>query len=291
MTKELFNDEECANQIAQWLNAYSPIKDRYKFNFILIEGNKNISKAFLQEKCILSYREKDFYDIKFHSLNRDDIIKYIQENVVPGNNLQIDKNVQYGDFGEIIVTQIAKYLYKEEAYKKLRFKLNNKKSAFGTDVVSFDNILNPTHISFYESKVRRNILKKESIGSKTCRQPSQYISVVAYNSLLNDFTSACQPMLDYMAQRFLEENKKDLAKKYMTLSEKYREFDCSYEIYIFTEKKDKLPDLKKLLSALNKQKLALFPLYVTIVLIDDLYQLIEDVWNGCGQRAADLYGK
>ena len=36
--------------------------------------------------------------------------------------------------------------------------------------------------------------------------------------------------------------------------------------------------------------LTLNPLKLTIVLIDDLYTIINDVWNGCAQRAVDLYG-
>ena len=45
-----------------------------------------------------------------------------------------------------------------------------------------------------------------------------------------------------------------------------------------------------IIKSLDSLDLKLKPLKLTIVLIDDLYSLMDEVWNGCAQRAADLYG-
>ena len=292
--KKLYSEEQSFDQMIQWLKSFSPLNDRYKFEFVFVEENGKIERDFLQEKLLLSYRDEVYYKLRFQKANRSTIIRYVEDNVIPGNKNRIEKNVRLGDFGEIVVALIAKYFYEETSFPKLKFKLNNKRSAFSTDVISFDDINNPITITFFESKVKVPLLKKITVEKKSVkknRRPSQYISVVAYESLQNDFTCATQPMLDFMAQRYVEEKNYDLAQKYMDLSDKYRTLNCKYEIFIFTEKTNPLPDYKRILKDLDALNLQLQPLKVTLVFIENLNKLIEDVWNGCAQRAVDLYEK
>lgn len=292
--KKLYSEQQSFDQMIQWLKSFSPLNDRYKFGFVFVEENGNIEKEFLQQKFLHSYRDELFYKIRFQKADRATIVQYVENNVIPGNKNQIEKNVRLGDFGEIVVALIAKYFYDEISFPKLKFKLNNERSAFATDVISFDDINNPTTITFFESKVKTPLLKKITVEKKSVkmnRMPPQYISVIAYESLQNDFTCATQPMLDFMAQRYVEEKKYDLAQKYMDLSDKYRTLNCKYEIFIFTEKTNPLPDYKKILKDLDALNLRLQPLKVTLVFIENLNNLIEDVWNGCAQRAVDLYEK
>lgn len=292
--KKLYSEQQSFDQMIQWLKSFSPLNDRYNFGFVFIEENGNIEKEFLQQKFLHSYRDELFYKMRFQKADRATIVQYVENNVIPGNKNQIEKNVRLGDFGEIVVALIAKYFYDEISFPKLKFKLNNERSAFATDVISFDDINNPTTITFFESKVKTPLLKKITVEKKSVkmnRMPPQYISVIAYESLQNDFTCATQPMLDFMAQRYVEEKKYDLAQKYMDLSDKYRTLNCKYEIFIFTEKTNPLPNYKKILKDLDALNLQLQPLKVTLVFIENLNNLIEDVWNGCAQRAVDLYEK
>ena len=292
--KQLYSEKQSFNQMIQWLKFFPSLNNRYKFEFVLVEENRKVEKEFLQEKFLHSYRDELFYKMRFQRTDRAAIVQYVENNVIPGNKNQIEKNVRLGDFGEIVVALIAKYFYDEISFPKLKFKLNNERSAFATDVISFDDINNPTTITFFESKVKTPLLKKITVEKKSVkmnRMPPQYISVIAYESLQNDFTCATQPMLDFMAQRYVEEKKYDLAQKYMDLSDKYRTLNCKYEIFIFTEKTNPLPDYKKILKDLDALNLQLQPLKVTLVFIENLNNLIEDVWNGCAQRAVDLYEK
>lgn len=292
--KKRYSEEQSFDQMIQWLKSFSPLNDRYKFEFVFIEESGNVEKEFLQEKFLHSYRDEDFYKMRFQKADQAAIVQYVENNVIPGNKNQIEKNVRLGDFGEIVVALMAKYFYDEISFPKLKFKLNNNRSAFATDVISFDDVNNPTTITFFESKVKTSLLKKITVEKKSVksnRRPPQYISVVAYESLRIDFTSAAQSMLDFIAQRYVHEKKFDLAQTYMHLSDNYRSLNCKYEIFIFTEKTNPLPDYKKILKDLDALNLQLHPLKVTLVFIENLNNLIEDVWNGCAQRAVDLYGK
>lgn len=286
-SKIKYSEEKCLAQMHNWLKRNETQIEGLQFEVCCISGNQNVEKEFLQEKCLFSYRKDSFLKNVFESCNHEDIRKYIEENVIPACENQIDKNVRNGDFGEIVVALISQYLYKQEPFKKMRFKLNHKKSAFGTDVLSFDDIKNPSRITFYESKVRVNLLAKENL--KKGDGELQYVSVVAYKSLSNDFLSTNQPMLDYMAQRF-DEVDENLSKKYIQLARKYREMDTRYEIFLFTDVDLPLPDYSAIWESLNSTNIDLKPLKLTFVFIENLHTLIEDVWNGCAQRAVDLYG-
>ncbi|MBO6055372.1 MAG: DUF1837 domain-containing protein [Alphaproteobacteria bacterium] len=288
-SKNKYSEAECIEEMEKWLSRNQHLMDGLKFDVFYIKGNKDVSREFLQEACLFSYRKDRYLKNKFHCKSQSEIIQYIEENVIPSSTAQIDQNVRNGDFGEIVVALIARYFYHQETFKKMYFKLNHNKSAFGTDVVSFDSIDNPSQISFFESKVRKNILKKEKIKIDSQEQ-HQYISVIAYNSLSNDFSSATQPMLDFMAQRFDDQMNEELSKKYIELATSYRRMDINYEIFLITSTQVPLPNYDVLINSLDSLDLKLNPLKLTIVLIDDLYSIMDEVWNGCAQRAADLYG-
>lgn len=285
--KKVYDETESFAQMINWLKITKVPMSGLQFDVFLISENQKVANDFLQDACLFSYRTDSFLKNRFSSCTHLDIIQYIEENVIPACKTQIDQNVRNGDFGEIVVAMISQYIYKQRPFKKMRFKLNNKKSAFGTDVISFDNMDNPRKISFFESKVKVDLLKKVFVKKGI---PAKYISVVAYESLSYDFTSATQPMLDFMAQRFDDEGNEELSKKYIELSTSYRKINAEYEIFLLTELKKPLPDYKCLFDALNQKKINLNPLKLTIVLIDDMQTLINDVWNGCAQRAVDLYG-
>lgn len=287
--KNKYSEDECIEQMEKWLSRNQYLMDGLKFEVFYIKGNKDISREFLQDACLFSYRKDSFLKKQFRSKNQSQIKQYIEENVIPTSTTQIDQNVRNGDFGEIVVALISQYIYHQETFKKMYFKLNHKKSAFGTDVVSFDSIDNPSKISFFESKVRKNLFQKELIKIDSQEQ-YQYISVIAYNSLSNDFSSAIQPMLDFMAQRFEDQGKEDLSEKYIQLAQSFREMDTNYEIVLITSTQVPIPNYDIIIKSLDSLDLKLKPLKLTIVLIDDLYSLMDEVWNGCAQRAADLYG-
>lgn len=288
-SKNKYSEAECIEEMEKWLSRNQYLMDGLNFEVFHIRGNKNVSREFLQEACLFSYRKDSFLKNRFHSKSQSEIKQYIEENVIPSSQTQIDQNVRNGDFGEIVVALISHYIYHQETFKKLQFKLNNKKSAFGTDVISFDNINNPSKISFFECKVRKDLLQKEPVKINTQEQ-YQYISVIAYNSLSHDFSCTVQPMLDFMAQRFDDQGNVELSIKYMQLAASYQKMNTNYEIFLITSTLDPIPNYDILMESLNSFDLKLKPLKLTIVLIDDLYTLMNEVWNGCAQRAVDLYG-
>lgn len=262
----------------------------YIFKFIEIKTSKHFDKTLIDElskELLLSYSDKRAYEIQFENDTDEDIKKYICNKFPspdPNNPRDIIRNVRKGDFGELFCRLICEYYYNKTCYNKFKYKFNFDRSTFGTDVVSFDNINNPTEISYYEVKTREK-LEKESPGKG---KPSLYISVIAHNSLKKDADNPFNAVLDHMFQRLVEFNKEDEAKIFRDIYKGKKTVNKKYEIFLITENNPK--NRKDILDALNTLPPSIPDLSVTIVVIDELSSLIEQTWNALPSKAVDIFG-
>lgn len=266
--------------IGNWLN--EPQQDtstQYKFKLIKITNKSNKTTDLikdLQKELLYTYREKDFLDEQIFTRSKEDIIKYVS-GMIPDDQCNINDNVRTGDFGEVLVKAIIMYFYKYIAYNKLKFKFNKNRSVFATDLVAFDDILNPESIYYYEIKTRTSLNKED--GS--------YITEIAYNGLVKDEDNAVQPVLDFMAQRFNESGKKELSAKYLTLALNKHLVKENYEIFILTndisEKK-----INNICNALQTHQITLNPLSLNLVLVPELYEIRDEVWKSISNRAVEI---
>ena len=80
------------------------------------------------------------------------------------DDMLINELQKAGDFGEIFASLIINFIENKETFNKLRWKYNNDKSVFGTDIVSFDSLDEPSEICYCEVKTRENCLKKEEVS-------------------------------------------------------------------------------------------------------------------------------
>ncbi|MCB1174530.1 MAG: DUF1837 domain-containing protein [Leptospiraceae bacterium] len=134
---------------------------QYSFNIVQITEKSspdNDIVKYLQETIITSYRTLDFYN--FHlgkEATLDEIRQYINEQVVPKNENQFDRNVRHGDWGEILAGLIVTYFQDLIIpINKLQWKFNKDKAVFGTDLIAFNNNEKIDDIFFYEIKTRKN---------------------------------------------------------------------------------------------------------------------------------------
>jgi len=267
---------ETIDTLSDWLT-YQPEPKPYVFSFIRVtEKNKpdmNITKL-LQEKLIFSYGTEKYYSQYFEeNSTEEEIRKFVIDKVIPAENNQFDRNVRQGDWGEIFASLIVVYFRKLEIpINKLQWKFNKNKSVFCTDLIAFNNADKIDDIYYYEIKTRQNPDKKK--GKKG--EPKQFISVLAYNSLLKDAESPSDAIINFLYKLYIDKEKYETANKFKDIMKNPDKYNKKYEIFLIVESTKFNTNM---LDDLNSLKPNLSPLSVTVVLIDNLKQLVENTWK------------
>lgn len=262
--------------IENWLEYTEKGDAKYVFKLVQITEKDSPDDdliKFLQEKIITSYRSLDFY--KFHlgeTVSEDEIIKYIQDQIIPNDENQFDKNVRQGDWGEILSGLIASYF--QDLFipiNKLQWKFNKDKAVFGTDLIAFNKGESIRDIYYYEIKTRVNPDKKE--GTKPNRH---YISILAHNSLLKDEQSPTESIADFLERLYFEKEDFTTASKFKDIVKNPKNYNKKFELFLIVEK-DKF--IEEILTDLNEFPPQLAPLSVTIILINNLSSLVSRTWD------------
>ena len=280
--------------IEQYFSQPTSDSQTYNFSFITITENKKRDEQLiteLQKKILTAYRSQRYLQRKRRNLNRNQLIDYINKKVIPRDKTNFDLAVRHGDFGEVFASLIIQYIEKKEFFNKLRWKYNNDKSVFGTDIVAFDNINNPTEIGYYEIKTRENALKKEEIEKvkvgKNNKSILDYITKIAYKSLENDMNSDKESILDFMSRWYEEKDDLEKSDLFSDIVDGVRTVNKIYSIYIITDIKITKKKYSILLSSLNSLPITINPLNVVFVFIEDIKGLIKETWSTIASNGAD----
>lgn len=279
--------------IGEWLNAPVVDTSSHSFTFIKITNKKQADSPiieYLQKNILYTYEDKESLDFSLADGTRDSIRAYLKALFPNDDNSDNEKSkirIQAGDLAEVSTKLILKHFYNKDSLNKLKYKFHSGKSVFGTDLITFDNIKDPHDISFYEVKSKKNLSpKKEKLPSGD--DAEIYISVVAHDSLKYDTEQVVNPVLRFMMQKSFESKEFDQAKLFREIIHKKRVLNQKYGIFIMTE--DSETKIPSLITALESVKNRLTPLSMTIVLVDDLTYIRNEVWNGIEKYAFDLYG-
>lgn len=267
----------------------------YNFSFVCITQDKEKDDALiieLQKNIIKAYRKPSFLQRKRRNLDRHGLEDYIKNKVIPEKITNFDLAVRYGDFGEVFASLIIQYTQGREVFHKLQWKYNPNKSVFGTDIVAFDSLDNPSEITYYEVKTRENALKKEEIGRKRIRKDEiiekDYITVIAYKSLEKDMLSDKESILDFMSRFYEQSNDLDKSDLFSDIVDGARAVNKSYEIFIITDTQIISKDYQLLLQALNAVPKSIRPLSVTFIFIENLKSLMTETWNTIVEHGASF---
>lgn len=279
------------------IKQYFSIKEQnslnYNFYFVRITQDKPKDDCLideLQKNLLRGYRDPNYLQRKRRNLDKKGLENYIQKKVIPNKKNNFDLAVQYGDFGEMFASSVIEFINSKITFHKLRWKYNSDKSVFGTDIVAFDSMDNPTEVTYYEVKTRENALKKEIIqkGNKKKNIPElkEFVTIVAYKSLEKDMLSDKESLMDYMSRLFYAEKEYDKSDLFSDLVDGKRSVNRKYEIYVITDGKVMSGNYKDLLDVLNKFQKKINPLSVTFVFIDELKTLVTETWNTIVQHGA-----
>lgn len=263
--------------IEDWLKYEEKEDAGYVFKLIHITENQsppdNDLIKHLQKKILLSYRNLDFY--KFYlgeAATKDEIKKYVKEQVIPKEENQFDRNVRQGDWGEILtILIISKFQNLEIPINKLQWKFNKDKAVFGTDLLAFNKGEKIENIYYYEIKTRLNPDKKEG------KNPNRhYIAVWAYNSLYKDEQSPTESIADFLTRLYFEKEDYDTASKFKDIVKNPHKYNRKFELFLIIEKSKFIDEI---LQELNELPPELEPLNVTIVFIENLGDLVKETWK------------
>lgn len=260
--------------ISDWLD-YKNENSPYLFRIVRITEKKSPDDdiiKYLQDKIITSYRSLEFYT--FHlgeSATEEEVRRYVNDHVIPKNDNQFDKNVRQGDWGEILSGLIVTYFQNLVIpINKLQWKFNKDKAVFGTDLIAFNNSERIEDIYYYEIKTRKNPDTKEG------KIPNRfYVSIWAHNSLLMDVNSPTESIADFLERLYFEKKEYNTASKFKDMVKNPQNYNKKFELFLIVEKVNFTADLLIELNSLPPQ---LDPLNVTIVLIDNLSDLVNRTW-------------
>lgn len=257
--------------VQDWLKHAERTPNTYVFRLIdvLEKITPDVTiKSYLGEELLKAYRDIEFLKSKFSKSPEQELIDYIKKHVLPSNRSQISKNVSQGDFGEVVASLIVSYFQNLIVpAKKLRLKINNEKSVFGTDMIAHNSGAVITDMYYYEIKTK---IRLEKIYPKP-GEPPLHITIIAHNSLLSSESSPNEQIADHLSRYFHEIGDFERSDKYFDIVRNPLNYKRNFELFFIIDHDkyicDILDDLHCLPPSLN-------PLNVTIVLIKNLGRLI-----------------
>lgn len=264
--------------ITSWLSEKERSISSFKFRVIDISEIKSIENEdlkYLAKELLTAYRDLSFLSKQYKNKPIEILIEYLQKDVFPNpdgivQDNQIRKNVRQGDFGETLSLKILQDLRNMHVpIYKLRYKFNNNRALFCTDIFAQNSIDDLSEFYYYEVKTKIRY--------------DEEICIIAHNSLKKDIPK--ESIADFLRRMYHERaqileiaGKKEEAANYYNLAQAYGElfdkpqdFKHNYEIFLVIDKKLFKEDI---LSKLNDLPPSVTPLTVSILLVDNLEPLI-----------------
>jgi len=254
--------------LRRWLTLEESDTSPYTFRLINVTERAapdDDIKSFLGQEILTSYRNLDYLKSSYRNEPEEKLISYIKDYVLSSNSNQIAKNVGQGDFGEILAGLIVSYfLGLAVPIRKLRWKFNNNRSTFCTDMIAHNTGKTVTDIYYYEIKSRLRV-RKEKVGSN-----SNYVAVNAHNSLLKDEQTPTEGIADFLARYYFEMCDFDESSKYQKIVKNPYQYNRNFELFFVIETRRFITDI---LDELENLPPTLKPLRITVVLINELRRL------------------
>lgn len=290
--------------IRKWLSKNKEDKNTYSFSKVEFIEISEIDESILDYiglNLLEAFRDKKALKYAYKDEPKEKLINYLKTYVLPNIEEQVGeqnirKNVRQGDFGETVAMELVeKFDNMQIPICKIRWKFNNNRSVFCTDMISHNFGEKITDLRYYEIKSRLT-MKKEKVKINN-EDKSHYIGVVAHQGLFNDQQSPnTEAIADYLfryyfdiAERFDSADIIDKAEEYYGIAAKYSDivkhpdkYNKSYEIIIIVEKS---LFQEKILEELNTLPPKLYPLEVKVILIDELRSLYEKAYERSIEQA------
>lgn len=261
--------------ITDWLSHTEKSPSSYGL-FRVIDVFEKISAdekvcEYMAGEILSAYRNFEELKFRFESTDEATLKAYLLANVFPGDDYTLVRNVRQGDFAEVLASLIVNYFQGlVTPIHKMRYKFNKNRSVFCTDMMAHNSGETITDLYYYEIKSRLDI-RRESAGGIT-----NFITVLAHNSLLKDEQTPNEAIADFLSSRYFEQGEYILSNKYNDIVLNAANYNRKFELFFIIEKTTFKDDI---LVALQSFPATLTPLCVTVVLIENLKQLVENIYT------------
>ena len=255
------------HMINKWLYEEMRELDTDKFQVIDLKEVDDISqevKEYIANHLISSFRNIEQLKFRYKDRDKEELRKYIKEKIFPNQDNQFSKNVKQGDWGEvlsaIILNDIKSVIL---PITKLRWKINNEKSMFGTDVFAIRENEEELQELIY-CEVKTKITYDKEIGIK------------AYESLYRDNGSSLPDIIDFISKVYFEKGDYELAAKYDKIYLNMDNHTKEFQIFLIMDGsiwRDEIVDILKA-SSVDLERL-----FINIVLIPNFKDLIEETYE------------
>jgi len=228
---------------------------------------------YMAEEILSAYRNFEELKFRFESTDAATLEAYLISNVFPADHYTLVRNVRQGDFAEVLSSLIVQYFQGlVTPLHKMRYKFNKDRSVFCTDMMAHNDGAVITDLYYYEIKSRLDIRKEtEKVSGNT-----DYITVLAHNSLLKDELTPNEAIADFLSSRYFEQGEYELCAKYNDIVLNANKYNRKFELFFIIEKEKFKDDI---LTELQNFPATLAPLSVTVVLIENLKKLIEQTYK------------
>ncbi len=263
--------------INQWLKNNPESDTKFKFKVIQFTEHNNTPlneelKSYISRELINAYTKLERLKIIYKTKPREELLNFINQKLPSAQSTII----RIGDWGETITYLIVRYISKLEVpLRKLRWKFNKDKSVFGTDLFAH-NSENIETLYYYEVKTSSS---KANLN----------LAVKAYDDLQKNFQNQSNGITNFLYELEVEKENYDSALKYADILKQPEKYNNSYEAFLVLDSEYYEERIQDLLSNLNNEKEELVsPLSVTIVLIDNLRDLIDSTFSHAPTEAVNF---
>lgn len=275
--------------IKTWLQRHPRDINSYSFRVVDITESVQVDeliKDYLGQETLQQYRSFEFLKNKYQDESPDELVKYLRNYVFSSSYDRITKNVKTGDFGEILSTLIIEQFKNLKVpISKLRYKFNKDRSVFCTDLISHNLGDTIQDITYYEVKTRTSYSKQ--------------IGVKAYEGLLKDEQKPTEFIADFLDRLYFDKaetlekaGSTEEAKIFYAISKQYGDivknpenYNRGFEIIIIMEASIFKEDI---LTELDTLSISLSPLEVTIILVNELRDLVGETFEKAEEVAKNI---
>lgn len=254
--------------LPKWISEAQRIQSLHSFPVIDITEHTTITdeiKSYLSKHLLLCFRDPNFLIRKYKDEPADELKNYLQNSVFPSGLDQPSKNTIQGDWGEAITSLILKdFRGLLVPVSKMRWKINNDKSMFGTDVFAI------------EQDDNEEITKLIYCETKTYRSKNKNIAEVAYHSLYRDNGGSLPDIIDFIERVYFERKDYEMADKFSKVYKNMDKYNKEFQIFLIFEKSS-WDDVA--LDNLHNLPPSLQNLHINVFLIDNLKELVDDTYK------------
>lgn len=266
--------------VKRWICEVPREDNNLCFTVLDISEHREITeevKKLLASNLILSFRDIEHLKQRYKNQPEEKLREYIEGKIFSSEKDGFSRATRIGDWGEVfcglVLDQFRGYTL---PIKKLCWKINNEKSLFGTDVFAVKQADNGDveSLIYSESKVRTTY--------------SKHIGKEAYESLYKDNGDSLPDIIDFISRVYFHKGDYEMAHKFDDVFLNIEKYDKEFQIFLLFDKgiwKDEI------LEILNELPPELENLFVTVILIDDLRDLIDETYRlaiGVGEEL--VYG-